>query len=71
DGLIAKAGRTPSREERYTCFQRCEDIMAAEVPIIPIYTATHVHLMRPEVRGLPSNVMEIRRYKLVWLEAAK
>ena len=65
DDLIRQASKTAARAERYRYFQRCEDILAAEVPIIPIYTATHVYLMSPQVKGLVPNVMELRRYKTI------
>lgn len=69
DDLIEKAARTMSRQERHKYFQRCEDILADEVPIIPIYTYTRVILKRPEVEGWIPNVLDFRLYKQLSLSA--
>ncbi|MBI4178206.1 peptide ABC transporter substrate-binding protein [bacterium] len=68
DELIRKAAQTMDREERFRYFQRCEDILAEEVPIIPIYTYTRIYLKRPEVRGWSPNVMDFRSYKALSLD---
>lgn len=68
DELIHKASLTLSREERNTYFQRCEDLLADEVPILPIYTYTRVNLKRPEVKGWTPNVLDFRLYKQLDLE---
>lgn len=70
DELIEKAARAATMEERRTYFQKCEDLLADDVPIIPLYTYTHPHLKRPEVKGWVLNVMDVRSYKNVWLEPA-
>lgn len=69
DALIKKASQTLSREERYRYFQRCEEILSEEVPIIPIYNYTRIYLKRPEVKGWVPNVMDFRRYKMLSLDA--
>lgn len=70
DALIRNAKTTADRDERYRSFQRCEDILAEEVPIISIYTYTRVYLKRPEVRGWVPNVMDFRPYKQFDLAAS-
>lgn len=67
DDLIQKAWRAQTREERYRYFQRCEEILVDEVPIIPIYTYTRIFLKRPELHGLVPNVMDLRAYKMLSL----
>ncbi len=69
DSLIQKAWRAATREERYGYFQRCEEILCDEAPIMPIYTYTRIFLKRPEVKGLVPNVMDLRLYKGLSLDA--
>ncbi len=69
DELIQKAWRATARDDRYAYFQRCEDILSEEVPIIPIYTYTRLNLVRPAVSGWTSNVMDLRHYKFLRLSS--
>ena len=71
DDLVRKASQAATQEERYRYFQRCEEILAEEAPIMPWYIYTHPFLKRPEVGGWVLNVMDVRLYKHMWLGAAQ
>jgi oligopeptide transport system substrate-binding protein len=68
DNLIAKASETIDKKERYDYFQQAEEILADEVPIIPVYTYTRNYLIRPEVKGWYPNILDHHPYQHVYLE---
>ncbi len=67
DELIAGAAAA-DREERYGYFQQAEQVLADEVPVIPVYTYTRVYLKRPEVKGWYPNILDHHPYQYVYLE---
>lgn len=67
DALIAGAAEATDREERYEYFQRAEELLAEEVPIIPVYTYTRDYLIQPEVKGWYPNIMDHHPYQHVYL----
>jgi oligopeptide transport system substrate-binding protein len=68
DALIAKAKQTADTAQRYALYQRCEEILAAECPIAPIYFYTRNNLVRPEVKGWYGNLLDQHPLKGVYLE---
>ena len=66
DDLIAKAAAA-DREERYGYFQQAEEVLADEVPVIPVYTYTRVYLKHPEVKGWFPNILDHHPYQYVYL----
>ena len=66
--LIAKAKQTADTAQRYALYQRCEEILAAECPIAPIYFYTRNNLVRPEVKGWYGNLLDQHPLKGVYLE---
>ena len=70
DRLVKEAGRTSDAAKRLEIFQRVEEILMAEAPIIPLYFYTRVHLLHPSVKGWESNVLDQHPYKYVYLEPA-
>lgn len=69
DRLYAEASRTVDNKRRYEIYQRCEEIIAAEAPIAPIYFYTRNNLIRPEVKGWYGNLLDFHPLKGVYLEA--
>ncbi|AJZ88884.1 Periplasmic oligopeptide-binding protein [Beauveria bassiana D1-5] len=51
DEIIAKASQATSLEERAKYYQQAEDILAKDVPTIPIYHYVKVQLVKPYVGG--------------------
>jgi len=70
DDLIVLAANTAEQEERFELFQRAEEILMEEVPLIPIYTYTRIFLKSPDVRGWHPNIMDYHPYKYVYLESS-
>ena len=68
DRLVKEAGRTSDVAKRLEIFQRVEEILMQEAPIIPLYFYTRVHLLHPSVKGWESNVLDQHPYKYVYLE---
>lgn len=67
DAQIEKAKRSAENETRYECFQRCEQILQEEVPILPIYYYERNMLVRPEVHGWYDNLLDIHPLNRVYL----
>jgi oligopeptide transport system substrate-binding protein len=71
DRLIAEAARTTDLKARLEVFQKAEAILLDELPVIPAYFYTRVHLNRPEVKGWYPTILDNHPYKYVYLEADK
>ena len=55
--------------ERFTHFQKCEDLLADEVPILPLYFYVQVSLRHPTVKGWYPTLLNHHPYKYIHLEA--
>lgn len=51
DRLITQANLTNDREKRFGIFQKAEDILMQQAPVLPIFFGAHVYLVRPEVKS--------------------
>jgi len=71
DDLLNKARRAPTNEERYALYQQAEEILNAEMPILPIYQYVRKMLVRPEVQGWEHNLLDHRFYQGMSLEAVE
>ena len=69
DRLIAAANASPDKAQRYEYYQRCEEILAQECPILPVYFYVNNNLVRPEVKGWHGNLLDLHPLKDVYLEA--
>ena len=67
--MIAEAARKTDPQQRLEVFQRAEAILLDELPIIPIYSYTHVYARRPEVKGWYPTILDYHPYKYVYLES--
>ena len=70
DRVFAEANRTADNTKRYELYQRCEEIIATESPIAPIYFYTRNNLRRPEVKGWYGNLLDNHPLKGVYLDPA-
>lgn len=68
DRLIREANSTADRKRRYACYQRCEEIIAEECPIAPIYNYVRLVLIRPELKGWHPNLLDLHPFTGVELE---
>ncbi|MGH8019845.1 MAG: peptide ABC transporter substrate-binding protein, partial [Opitutaceae bacterium] len=68
DSLIAKSLEAKTTEERYAVYERMEQILIDEMPIIPIYHYTRVYLLHPSVKGYYPTVLDNHPFKYIELE---
>ena len=68
DNLLKQAGRETNALKRLEIFQKLEDILHEEVPVISIYTYVSKHLIRPELKGWYSTILDWQHYKYLYLE---
>lgn len=71
DALLEKGRRAPTNEERFAYYQQAEDMLNAEMPILPIYQYVRRMLVRPEVKGWEHNLIDHRFYQGMSLEASE
>lgn len=71
DALLTKAQATVDKTERYKIFQKLEEILNEEMPLVPIYTYTRVYLKSPDLRGWTPNILDEHPYKHVYLSSDK
>lgn len=67
DRLITEARSSSDQGRRHALYQRCEEILAAECPIAPVYFYTRNNLVRPEVKGWYGNLLDLHPLKGVSL----
>lgn len=70
DRLIAEAGQTADETKRYALYQRCEQILADECPIAPLYFYTRDNLRLPSVKGWYDNLVDLHPYTGVYIDPA-
>jgi oligopeptide transport system substrate-binding protein len=68
DRLISEAGRTADDAKRFALYQRCEQILADECPIAPLYFYTRTNLRLPSVKGWYDNLVDLHPYTGVYLD---
>jgi oligopeptide transport system substrate-binding protein len=70
DRLVAEANRTSDTAAHHARHQRCEQILADECRLAPLYFYTRNHLIQPEVRGWYGDLLDNHPLKGVYLESA-
>ncbi len=68
DQSLSLAEQSLTPQERFTHFQKCEDLLAQEIPILPLYFYVHVSLRHPTVQGWYPTLLDHHPYKHVYLE---
>jgi oligopeptide transport system substrate-binding protein len=68
DRLIAEANRTADQAKRFEIYQRCEQILADECPIAPLYFYVRDNLHRPSVQGWYGNLLDEHPFTDVYLD---
>jgi oligopeptide transport system substrate-binding protein len=67
--ILEEAPAALDRAERHRLFHEAEQILMDAMPLIPLYVYQSKHLVRPSVKGMPSNIMDFYSWKHVYLEA--
>lgn len=70
DRLLELSEKTSDRDRRDAYFEQCEEILAAQAPLLPIYTYTRNYLVRPEVKGWYPTILDLHPLKGIWLDAS-
>lgn len=69
DNVIEALKKTNNATERYALFDQANEILAEEMPVLPIYLYADLNLVAEEVKGWHDNVMHYHPYNRVYLEA--
>jgi oligopeptide transport system substrate-binding protein len=70
DRLVEAARSESSTAKRYAMFQRCEAILAEELPVAPIYYYVRNNLRRPGIKGWYGNLLDLHPLKGVSFETS-
>ncbi len=68
DALLVEARNTVDQKKRFEIYQRCEDILQAEMPVAPIYFYVRASLRLPSVKGWYGTPLDYHPLKGVYLE---
>ncbi len=68
DALLRASTSAPTETERMADFQKMDQLLADEVPVIPIYFYTHVYALNPRVKGWVPQIIDNRAWK--WIDLA-
>ena len=68
DESLSKAENSKLADARWEHFQTCEDLLAKEAPILPLYFYVHLTLRHPTVKGWYPTLLDHHPYKHVYLE---
>ena len=68
DQLVQQALGERDLAKRHAIYQKAEDILMDEAPILPLFFDTARHLVHPAVRGRYSNLLDYHPYQSMWLE---
>lgn len=68
DSLRQRALAAASNADRIACYERMEEILMEELPIIPLYFYTRPYLLDTTVKGMLPNPLDNHPFKYVWLE---
>ena len=68
DQSLSMAETAKSADTRWKYFQTCEDLLAKEAPILPLYFYVHLTLRHPSVKGWYPTLLDHHPYKYVYLE---
>jgi ABC-type oligopeptide transport system substrate-binding subunit len=66
--MLADANRTLQPNERMAKLANCERRLLAAMPFIPTYFDKLEYLVKPFVKGLTSNVFDLRSFKYTWID---
>lgn len=71
DRLFAESGKSLLLENRHSKYDQLENILAEEVPMIPLGFQKRMHLKHPSVKGWHENPYDDRPWKAIYLEAGE
>jgi oligopeptide transport system substrate-binding protein len=66
--FLQTAKQEPNRQQRYDFYHEAEQILIDEAPIIPIYHSISIYLLKPYIKGIYPNLMDLHPFKDVTLK---
>ena len=69
DQLMADVTKESDSQKRFALFEQANQLLAEEMPVIPIYYYADINLVHPSVKNWPDNVLHFHPFKYVKLEA--
>lgn len=67
DKLLLKASMEGNTSKRARILQKAEDILLNDAPVVPIYTPTSYHLVKPYVGGLNINRFDVTKDQYIYI----
>ena len=67
DRLLDEADQAPDPDTRFALLRAAEQRLLDHAPVMPLFTFTHVFVIRPEVRGWHPTLLDHHPYKHVSL----
>lgn len=68
DRLFQQALAARTTEERYAIYQKMDQILVDEMPVIPIYHYTSIYALSPRVKGVHPTLLDNHPYKYISIE---
>jgi ABC-type oligopeptide transport system substrate-binding subunit len=68
DAVLEAASRIADRKERLKLIYQAEKIAVEDAAIIPLYTYTQQFLIRPYVRDLAVNLVDVSQIERMWID---
>jgi len=69
DGLLEKIETIEEPAVRFKLFEQANEILANEMPVLPIYYYSDINLVSTDVKGWHDNAMHFHPLKNVYLQA--
>lgn len=67
DALFARASATLDEAGRHAVYDQMEDLLAREMPVIPVFFSASTHLVHPDVQGWYDSPLDVRMWSLMSL----
>ena len=67
DALLAAASEEPDNAKRYRLLEQSETLLNAQAPYIPLIYYSTLHLIKPYVKGVPRNTMDIDSSRYIYI----
>lgn len=68
DKLINEASACSTQKDRFSLFEKAENMLMDQAPIIPLYYYTSMALLNPNLKGWYPNILDHHPYKYMSLE---
>lgn len=68
DNYVLQANSTLDQEKRFEYFDKAENLLMKELPVLPIYFYVTAYLMQPSVKNWHPNLVDIHPYNTVYLD---